>query len=47
MRVFVTVTFLLLYAPVVILIVFSFNDSKRNIVWRGFTTKYYQKAWNH
>ncbi|MCF6322007.1 MAG: ABC transporter permease, partial [Rhizobiaceae bacterium] len=38
---------LLLYAPIATLIVFSFNDSKRNIVWRGFTTKYYEKAWNN
>ena len=30
-----------LYAPLVTLIAFSFNDSKRNIVWRGFTLKYY------
>ncbi len=30
-----------LYAPLITLIVFSFNDSKRNIVWRGFTLKYY------
>ncbi len=40
------VTFILLYAPIAQLIAFSFNDSKRNIVWRGFTTKYYAKAWN-
>lgn len=35
-----------LYAPIIILIVFSFNNSRRggNIVWRGFTTKYYEKA---
>jgi len=38
-------TFLFLYAPIVTLMVFSFNDSRRNIVWRGFTTKYYEKAW--
>jgi spermidine/putrescine transport system permease protein len=31
-----------LYAPLVTLMAFSFNDSKRNIVWRGFTWKYYQ-----
>jgi spermidine/putrescine transport system permease protein len=31
-----------LYAPLITLMVFSFNDSKRNIVWRGFTWKYYQ-----
>lgn len=37
-------TFVFLYAPIAILIAFSFNDSRRNIVWRGFTTKYYEKA---
>jgi len=40
-------TFVVLYAPIVTLIAFSFNDSRRNIVWRGFTTKYYEKAWNN
>jgi len=33
-----------LYAPILALMAFSFNDSKRNIVWRGFTFDYYQKA---
>lgn len=40
-------TFVFLYAPIVTLIAFSFNDSRRNIVWRGFTWKYYEKAWNN
>ena len=47
MKIFVGAVFLLLYAPIVIMMVFSFNDSRRNIVWRGFTTKYYEKAWNN
>lgn len=33
-----------LYAPLITLMAFSFNDSKRNIVWQGFTLKYYKKA---
>ena len=33
-----------LYAPLIALMVFSFNDSRRNIVWQGFTLKYYDKA---
>lgn len=35
-----------LYAPIIVLIIFSFNNSRRggNVVWRGFTTKYYEKA---
>ena len=44
MRLILLATFVFLYAPIVTLIAFSFNDSKRNIVWRGFTTKYYEKA---
>ncbi|MDX1512930.1 MAG: ABC transporter permease [Gammaproteobacteria bacterium] len=40
-------TFIFLYAPIVTLMAFSFNDSRRNIVWRGFTLKYYEKAWNN
>ncbi len=33
-----------LYAPLIILIAFSFNDSRHNMVWRGFTLKYYAQA---
>jgi spermidine/putrescine transport system permease protein len=44
MRLVLLATFVFLYAPIATLIGFSFNDSKRNIVWRGFTTKYYHKA---
>jgi spermidine/putrescine transport system permease protein len=35
-----------LYAPLIALMAFSFNDSRRNIVWKGFTLKYYDKAFN-
>ncbi len=35
---------LFLYAPLLTLMAFSFNDSKRNIVWKGFTLKYYEKV---
>ena len=47
LRVTVAATLVFLYAPIVTLVVFSFNDSKRNIVWRGFTTRYYEKAWQN
>ena len=47
MRAFLAMFFVVLYAPIVALVAFSFNDSRRNIVWRGFTTKYYAKAWNN
>jgi spermidine/putrescine transport system permease protein len=32
-----------LFAPIVILILFSFNDSRRNFAWRGFTLEWYPK----
>lgn len=47
LRSWVGAVMLFLYAPLLVLMVFSFNDSKRNIVWHGFTTKYYVKAWNN
>jgi spermidine/putrescine transport system permease protein len=39
-------TAIFLYAPIIVLIIFSFNDSRRggNVIWRGFTTDYYVKA---
>lgn len=46
LRTWVTAVMVFLYAPLLVLMVFSFNNSKRNVVWRGFTTKYYEKAWN-
>lgn len=47
LRLTVGVTLFFLYAPIIGLIVFSFNDSRRNIVWRGFTTDYYVKLFNN
>jgi len=47
MKLTLGLSFVFLYAPLLILVIFSFNDSRRNIVWRGFTTKYYEKAWNN
>ncbi len=44
MRSWVALTMLFLYAPLIVLMIFSFNDSKRNVVWKGFTLKYYEKA---
>jgi spermidine/putrescine transport system permease protein len=46
MRLWLLAVFFFLYAPLVALIAFSFNDSKRNTVWRGFTLNYYQKLFN-
>lgn len=44
LRLWVGLVLAFLYAPILTLVAFSFNDSKRNIVWRGFTLKYYGQA---
>ena len=38
-----------LYAPIIVLVIFSFNNSRRggNVIWKGFTTKYYTKAFQN
>ncbi len=40
-RCYLTVIFLFLYLPILVLIVLSFNDSKSRVLWGGFTLKWY------
>ena len=40
-RISMGLVFLFLYAPIFVLIVFSFNNSKSRTVWNGFTLKWY------
>ena len=40
-RLFMGLVFLFLYAPIFVLIIFSFNDSKSRTVWQGFTLNWY------
>ncbi len=42
-RVFTVLIFVFLFAPIVILLVFSFNDSKSLSVFSGFTLKWYRE----
>jgi spermidine/putrescine transport system permease protein len=44
LRAWLVAVSLYLYAPLLTLMVFSFNNSRRNIVWRGFTLDYYVKV---
>ncbi|WP_191058617.1 ABC transporter permease [Geminicoccus harenae] len=46
-RLWLLAVFVFLYAPIVILVAFSFNQSRRNIVWTGFTTDWYGRALNN
>lgn len=40
-NIWIILTFLFLYLPIAIVVVFSFNTSKMNIVWEGFTLNWY------
>lgn len=35
--------FAFLYVPIILLVVFSFNDSDYNLAWEGFTTRWYAR----
>jgi len=37
----------LIYLPILVLVVNSFNASKYGIKWGGFTLKWYEKFWNN
>ena len=45
-RVYAVLLFLFFYIPVIVMVVYSFNDSRANIVWQGFTTKWYVKLFH-
>ena len=40
-RIYTFLIFMFLYAPIIVLIIFSFNNSKSRGVWNGFTLKWY------
>ena len=46
-RLFMLLTFLFLYAPIVLLIVFSFNSGNSNMVWKGFSLHWYTKLFHN
>ena len=36
-----------LYAPIAILVAYSFNASRLNILWQGFTFRWYREVWQN
>ena len=40
-NVYIALVFLFLYLPIIVVIIFSFNTSKMNIIFQGFTLKWY------
>jgi putrescine transport system permease protein len=42
-----TLGFAFLYLPIVLLVVYSFNDSRLVAVWGGFSTRWYAEIWQN
>ena len=42
-----TLGFAFLYLPIVLLVVYSFNDSRLVAVWGGFSTRWYAGIWQN
>lgn len=45
--IYTILVYLFLYLPIIVLVVFSFNKSKLNSVWTGFTFKWYQSLFHN
>ena len=46
-KIYLTLIFILLYAPIVTLVVLSFNQSKTRAKWGGFTLKWYRELFQN
>ena len=46
-NVYAFLVYALLYIPVAVMMVFSFNDQKYNYYWNGFTTQWYAKLFTN
>lgn len=38
--------YVFLYLPIMVVVIFAFNDSRRVTIWRGFTTKWFATVWS-
>ncbi|MCB1828520.1 MAG: spermidine/putrescine ABC transporter permease PotC, partial [Coxiellaceae bacterium] len=43
---YVFLIYALLYAPLIVVIAYSFNTSQRSLLWQGFTWKWYFSLWH-
>lgn len=46
-KIYMSLIFLFLYAPIFVLMTFSFNNSKSRVVWSGFTFKWYERLFEN
>ena len=47
LRGWTALVFLFLYAPIGVLVVYSFNTSRLNVLWEGFTWRWYGELWTN
>ncbi|MEZ5773510.1 MAG: ABC transporter permease [Hyphomicrobiaceae bacterium] len=41
------IVFVTLYAPILILVIYSFNEGTNPSIWQGFSTRWYESAWTN
>lgn len=42
-NIYAVLVYAFIYAPIAVMVVFSFNDQKTNYYWKGFTLRWYEK----
>jgi spermidine/putrescine transport system permease protein len=47
MRIYATLIYIFLYAPIALIVGLSFNAGKQTMVWQGFSIEWYGKAFNN
>jgi len=45
--VYLTIVLALMYLPILMVVLYSFNDSRTSATWAGFTTEWYQKLFRN
>ena len=45
-KLYLVIVMLITYLPIAMVVVFSFNDSKLPVAWKGFTWKWYQELFH-
>lgn len=46
-NIYVFLMYLFLYAPILVLVIFSFNDSRSRTSWEGFTLRWYRELFSN
>ena len=47
MRIYATLIYIFLYAPIALIVGLSFNAGKQSMVWTGFSVEWYGKAFSN